>query len=112
MRKKGINIGELNRRILIQQETATRGTSGQEVLTWANLADVWAKVDYPTTGSGEDIDGNQVIVTTRADFIIRYRDGIDEKMRIVYRGSNYGILNINEMQERNHFLLLQAHKIE
>jgi SPP1 family predicted phage head-tail adaptor len=109
---KQLNIGELNRRIDIQQEVATQGTSGQEILTWENLACVWSKVSYPMTGGGADIDANQVIVTTRTDFIIRYRDGLDEKMRIVYRGANYGILNITEHEQRNRFLTLQAHKIE
>ena len=109
---KAINIGELNRRIEIQQEVATRGTSGQEILTWEQLACVWAKATYTLTGSGEDVTANQVIVTTRTDFVIRYRSGLDEKMRIVYNGSNYGILNIHEFQERNRFLMIQAHKIE
>lgn len=110
--KKGINIGQLNRRILIQQETATRGTSGQEILTWSDVANVWAKVSYPLTGSGESVEADQVIVTTTTEFVIRFRNGIDEKMRIVYNGSNFGIININETQERNHFLLIKAHKIE
>jgi SPP1 family predicted phage head-tail adaptor len=112
MPKRKLNIGDLNRRIEIQEETATRGTSGQEILTWAQLACVWALVDYPATGSGESIEGNQVVVSTRVDFVIRYRDGLDEKMRIVYRGSNYGIININEHETRNEFLRLKAMKIE
>lgn len=109
---KQLNIGELNKRIDIQEETATRGTSGQEILSWETLYTCWAKTSYPTTGQGEQISADQVIVTTRIDFIIRNRDGIDEKMRIVYRDSNYGILNIQEHGERNQFLLLQAHKVE
>ena len=109
---KQLNLGELNRRIDIQQETATRGTSGQEILAWETLASVFAKASYVATGAGESVAADQVIVTTRTDFIIRYRAGLTEKMRIVYRASNYGILNIQEYGGRNQFLLLQAHKVE
>jgi len=109
---KKAGIGELNRRIVIQEETATRGTSGQEILSWATLYTCWAKIDFPGIGSGEQVDNDQVIVTTRLDFTIRKRDGIDEKMRVVYGGSNYSIININEHGGRNEFLLLQAQKVE
>ncbi len=105
-------IGEMNRRIVIQEETATRGSSGQPISSWSTLCSCWAKLDFPSTGSGEQVSNDQVIVTTRADFIIRKRDGIDEKMRIVYGGSNYSIININEHGGRNEFLLLQAQKVE
>ncbi len=105
-------IGEMDRRIVIQEETATRGSSGQEILSWATLYTCWAKLAFPSTGSGEQVSNDQVIVTTRADFIIRKRDGIDEKVRIVYGGSNYSIVNINEHGGRNEFLLLQAQKVE
>lgn len=107
---KAINLGHLNRRILIQEETASRGDSGQEILNWTTLHDCWAKVDYPNIGSGEEVQNDQVIVTTRTDFTIRYRAGLDEKMRVVYQGVNYSIANISEI-ERRHFLLLQCFKI-
>lgn len=108
---KNINRGDLNRRITIQTETAARGTSGQEILTWATLFSCWAKVDFGIAGAGEKLEPDQVIVTTVVDFTIRKRT-VDEKMRIVYGSSNFSIININEAGGRNEFLVLKAQKVE
>ena len=40
------------------------------------------------TGAGRPGGEHYTVV-----FVIRYRDGIDQKMRIVYNGDNYDILN-------------------
>jgi len=106
MATKKTNIGQLNQRIAIQQETASRGDFVQEILTWSDLTSCWSMA-----GSGEGIAADQIVVTTRADFTIRYRNDIDEKMRIVYNGSNYGILNIKNTG-RSAYMTIQAHKVE
>jgi head-tail adaptor len=41
---KPITEGELNERVTIQTATVTRGDANAEVLSWATVATVWAKV--------------------------------------------------------------------
>lgn len=100
-------IGQLDRRIRIETPTSTRGTSGQELLTWDTFAECWAAVEYPGTKSDEGVIADQEVSTTFVYFIIRYRDGINQKMRIVYNGENYDILNKLEIGRRE-FLKLPA----
>lgn len=109
--KGKVDIGALNERIEIQQETTTRGSSGQYILAWERLAYAWAKVDFTDTGSGEQIRDDKVVVSTSTSFIIRYISGITEKMRIVYRGDNYSITNIYA-HDRARTMTLQAQKVE
>lgn len=107
MASKPTYIGTLDRRICIETPTSSRGTSGQELLTWATFAECWAGVEYPGTKSDEGVIADQEVSVTTVNFIIRYRDGLNQKMRIVYNGENYDILNKFELGRRE-FLKLPA----
>lgn len=98
-------IGHLDRRIRIETPTSSRGNSGQEVLTWSNFAECWASIETPNTKSDEGVIADQEVSTTFTVFLIRYRDGLTQKMRIVYNGKYYDIQNIME-QGRREFLRL------
>ena len=100
-------IGQLDRRIRIETPTSTRGTSGQELLTWSTFAECWAGVEYPGTKSDETVIADQEVSVTTVNFIIRYRDGINKKMRIVYNEDYYDIENKFELG-RKEFLKLPA----
>lgn len=39
-----IRAGDLNERVTIQTATVTRGTANAEVVNWADVATVWAKI--------------------------------------------------------------------
>ncbi len=41
---KPIAAGDLNEQVTIQTATVTRGTANAEVITWADVATVWAKI--------------------------------------------------------------------
>lgn len=104
-------IGTLDRRIRIETPVTTRGASGAEVLSWETFCETWAGVDTPGTKSDEGIIADQEISTTFTYFLIRYRDGITTKMRIVYNGDNYKIENKFELGRRE-FLRLPAKLFE
>ena len=97
---KSTFIGQLDRRIRIETSTSTRGTSGQEVSTWETFAECWAAVEYPGTKSDEGVIADQEVSTTFVYFTIRYRDWINQKMRIVYGGNYYDIQNKFEIGRR------------
>ena len=51
-------------------------------------------------------------VKTDVEFIIRYREDIDENMRVVYKGSNYEIEGIIPVDSYKGFLMVQAYEIK
>jgi len=108
---KETQIGERRWRIRFEEPTATRSASGAEVWTWARVAEVWTKVIYQNTKSDEGLAGDQIVVSTAIAFDIAYRDGITEKMRIVFEDSNYDIMYIQKPDYKKS-LVLQAIRVE
>ena len=96
-------IGRMDRRIDIEQDTATSADSyGQVVPSWGVLDTVWARVtlggDRARAGS-ERHEGNQDHAQRTAEFRIRYRTDVTEKMRIRYPASSGDIYDIESIIE-------------
>ena len=89
---KQTQIGERRWRIRIEQPVSSRGTSGQEVITWEKNCEIWTKVSYRQGGSKEDMMNDQPTAQTSVIFDIAYRDTLTEKMRIVFDSEYYDIL--------------------
>ena len=106
-------IGERRDRIRFEQPTAaaTRAAGGGEIWNWTRVAEVWAKVVYQNTRSEEQVLADQVVVSTAIAFDIAYRDGITEKMRIVFDGSNFDIMYIQKPDYKKS-LVIQAVRVE
>lgn len=51
-------------------------------------------------------------VKTDVEFIIRYREDIDEKMRVNYKNQNYNIEGIIPLDAHEGFLMIQAYNIK
>ena len=47
-------------------------------------------------------------VKTDVEFIIRYREDLDENMRVVYKGKNYEIEGITPLDNQNAFMIIKA----
>ena len=94
-----MKLGQLDRRITIQQKTVSRTALGDESESWSHLATVWAKV-VPTSGreyfnaQAQQLVGNKTTV-----FRIRYLASArkDTELRVVYDGENYDIKHIAEL---------------
>jgi SPP1 family predicted phage head-tail adaptor len=102
---KRTRIGHLNRRIEIEAPEASRSATGQELLVWRCVAALWAGIVPANTGSDEQVEGDQLVATTRVIFVIRYRPGIDKKMRVRYAGNLYNILIIQDDGTRTYLHL-------
>ena len=94
---KRVHIGHLNRRITFQSPVSTRSSTGQELLEWNDVAIVWAAMEYARTGSREQVEGDQLVASNSVVFIIRYRAGLNEKMRLLYQDEPYNITIIREL---------------
>lgn len=84
--------GELNRKITIQ--SFTPDSVDEEIKVWANVATPWAKKVHRT--SREFFAAQKINSETTDLFIIRYRTGIDTKMRVVFDGRNYDIIGADD----------------
>lgn len=98
MLQSKLEIGRLDRRVTIQQLTNSPDEYNQPVPTWATLATVWASVD--DRSGGESFQAEQLTAYRHTVFIIRYRSGIDETMRIVYNSRTYNIRLIKNPDRR------------
>ena len=98
-------IGALDSRIALYTRSTTVNDYGESTETFTLLASVWAKVEYPITGSNESQEARVNLFEQRVDFTIRSRSDIDQTSRIVYDGKTYDIERITEIW-RNAYLKL------
>ncbi|HEY1182232.1 MAG TPA: phage head closure protein [Rhodocyclaceae bacterium] len=97
-----MRAGQLRDRITIQQRTVTRGSMGAPVDTWTDVATVWAQFD-PLRGR-EFFSAKQEQTENSVRFWIRYRAGIETKMRIVFAGKHYDIEAVIDARGRRQML--------
>ena len=65
-----MNAGRLNRRVEIQEQTATRAVDGASVASWATIKTVWCSIT-PTSSSESTARGNAVEGT--ASHVVKMR---------------------------------------
>ena len=82
-RIKRPKVGQLNRIISIEKPTVARDSFGSEILTWGELAEVWANVQPAGAEERYRQESNREQSLRRAIFRIRYRDDVYEIDRIV-----------------------------
>lgn len=95
-------VGRMDRRITIMQPIVSDGDSNEDKVTGYELVDtnpeVWARVVNDT--------GDTVMVQDQAKhmqqsvFIIRYRDDITIKHKVVHNGKMYSVLSAIEFGEQ------------
>lgn len=83
--------GKLNRRVTIQQRIDGQDDAGQPIDVWADVATVWANVAGDTGLATIRASGDLPSPVKRYSFRIRFRDGLDEGMRVIYGAQQYDI---------------------
>ena len=84
-----MDIGKLNKRIVIQIQSATYDAAGQQVESWSTFATVWANIKH---NSGlETIKSDALASSVKSSMRIRYLAGVNAGMRVVYSGIQYEI---------------------
>ena len=91
---------QLDRIVTIQQRTATRDSFGGEVVTWVDLADVWARVTPQSAREQFRNESNIEQASNTTAFRIRYRGDLSETMRVVHDGHEWDIEGIVEVGRR------------
>ncbi len=92
--------GRLDRRITLQVSALQKDAAGAPVLTWSDVATVWAR--YIPVGGREfySAQAAQQIAGETARFLIRWRADLTARHRIVFDGKTWNIRNLAELGRR------------
>lgn len=77
-----IRAGDLNERVTIQTATVTRGTANAEVVSWADVATVWAKI--VERGGREPLLADRPIMVVAYEVTIRAGVTVTHSDRLVW----------------------------
>ncbi len=84
-----MNIGDLDRRVTVQQHATTQDAYGQPTSDWTDVATVWAAI-WDMSGR-EYIAAAATQAAVQTKIIMRYRPGIIAAMRVVHGADVYNI---------------------
>lgn len=87
-----MRAGELRHRVTIQQKSVTRDSYGAEVITWTDVATVWAAVE-PLRGR-EFLEAKQIQSETAYRVRIRHRSDVDTDMRVMWNSRTLEIVAV------------------
>ncbi len=93
-----ISSGELNRRITIQRLVPTRHPTGEMIDSWVDVIKPWANWK-PMQGTEEFRQDRRAARQTGV-FRIRFAQGIDPKMRVLWNNVEYDIERVEEVNFR------------
>ena len=87
-----IAAGQLNSRIEIQVRERTQDAYGQLKNNWMVFCSVWANIRY--LSGLETIKQNVEFAESKVSIRIRYRQGLNAGMRVLYNDSIYDIESV------------------
>lgn len=100
--------GRLRERVTIQQQSITRAANGEEIVTWADVATVWASVLPKASGERFIVGAAQELAKISHTVRIRYRAGITPKMRLSWTGRLLYINSITDPTGRRAEMVLMC----
>jgi SPP1 family predicted phage head-tail adaptor len=102
-------IGKMDRKIAFQVVSEPNDDFGGSTPSWTTVISCWASL---TPGGGiEKDEADKVTATSPVVFGIRYKAGIDEKMRILYNSEIYNIISIAEPDRRKSLQITANKKV-
>lgn len=103
----GLAAGLFNQRVTIEQKSVARSaTTGEEVVSWVDVATVWASVQ-PIRGR-EYFAAAQMQDATDYRVTIRYRADVTREMRVVWKGVYLDIVSAIDVAARGDNLELMC----
>lgn len=101
-----MNIGDLRNRITIQKLTIITNENGFEEETWQDYKTIWASIS--NLFGREFYAASSVNAENTVKFTIRYIDGIDTTMRILFNNRPYNIIFIDNIKYSNTYIEIKA----
>lgn len=104
------SAGQLNQRVQFKRRQSGRNELDELVDAWSDVwTPLWAKVE-PLTGREFLAAGaEQSTVDTR--FIIRFREGVTEQMRVAWRGAEYDIRSAQPVDGGREWIEVMASRV-
>ncbi len=90
----GVNIGQLDRRIIIEQPVISQDAYGAAVKTWLPFVTLWANVQDALPSQSEAVKQGLSIATNQTRIRFRYFPGVTSAMRVTIRGEYPRVLQI------------------
>ena len=97
-----LNSGALRHRLTLQTPVRTENEGGAAVITWTNVADVFAGIVPDAGREMAAADGTTARVTH--EILIRYRAGVLPAMRLVGEGRVFEIHAVLDVEDRRQWL--------
>lgn len=101
-----MKIGKLRHRVTLQECIASRDSFGAEVLTWVDIATVWASVS-PISGK-EYFAAHQINAEVTTKITMRHRPDILPNMRAAFQNCLFDIVSVINPEEKNIALILMC----
>lgn len=100
-----MQIGELDRRVTIENYSASTNTYGEQIESWSTYRTVWAKIDF---NGGNVKDEFEKLTGIAKVVFVRNLDiaNLTTKSRINYDSKTYYVQAVNEIEGREKFLEL------
>jgi SPP1 family predicted phage head-tail adaptor len=105
-----VRAGLLDRRILLERRIEVVDSSGQPVISWLPLAEVWARAE--PLGGREGLGQQQVVATGDLRFTIRWRPDVTPLHRVTYEGVPYDVVSVAEDGRREALLIVGRGRTE
>ena len=105
-----LRAGLLDRRIRLERRVEETDDSGQSVVRWLPLAEVWARVE--PLGGREGFGQQQFVATGDVRCTIRWRDDVTPLHRVVYDGQEFDVVSVAEDGRREAILVVARGRTE
>lgn len=97
-----MQIGHLNKRIILQCPTRTSDGMGSFTTVWAEDSKVWAAI-WPTSAK-EQIQSMKETLTVSHRIRIRYKSSVLSSWRVKFGSRYFNIVSLVNPEERNEWL--------
>lgn len=105
-----MDIGVLRHRVSIQKVILAKNDNGFEVEQWHDYKTVWAAI---TNLQGREYYAAAAInAENTVKFKIRYTEGIENSMRILFKDKTYNVISIDNIKYRNKYIEIKAVVVE
>lgn len=98
--------GWLRHRVTIEEKLPSQNGFGEEIVTWGEVATVWASVEPLRGREYRAADSEQAEMTTRIR--ARWRDGVIPTMRASWNGHVFDIEQVIRPLERKREMILMC----
>ena len=104
-----IGAGDLNEQVTIQTATVSRGTANAEVITWADVVTVWAKV--VERGGREPVLADRPVMLVSYEVTIRDGVNVTHKERLTWGDKTLAIDTVTPHRTQG-LIVLRCMEIE